>query len=521
MDLLILSLGGLVFGLLLSFIWDFFEKRYLLQKTKSEGDIILQEAQEKSETLLDHIKSQAEQKKEQVFKKFEPEIEDKKKSIRQLQSKMDIKTYKLSLKEKEKEKKTKNIKKQLSYLQKDTSELKNQIQSTNKELKDQKESLNKKIIDHFSINTEEFKKEITQKVKKQWYDEISQKQENYEKETEKNLHKNTLYYLNLALNRFDKPYCSRRTIEPVRFSQPKIMKKVVGKDKQNIIQLEKECGVDMLVNEEDQTVQIFGIDPVRRELGRLSLIYLIRASFVNSKTIKDAVKKCKKNLFETIKQDGNSICKRLRLKQVSPEVKNMMGALQYRYSFAQNQYHHCEEVGWLCGLLNSELNLPKDDGKRAGMFHDIGKAMDHSIEGSHAVIGADFLSKSSEKKHILHAVRAHHHDETPSTPLAYLVISADAISGSRPGARRFTENTYTRKLATLERIIDSFKNIKDAYIMSAGREMRIIVDSQKVSDQDTMDLSKKIARQIERECSYPGLIKVTVVRHSEVTSMTS
>ena len=134
MDLLILSLGGLVFGLLLSFIWDFFEKRYLLQKTKSEGDIILQEAQEKSETLLDHIKSQAEQKKEQVFKKFEPEIEDKKKSIRQLQSKMDIKTYKLSLKEKEKEKKTKNIKKQLSYLQKDTSELKNQIQSTNKEI---------------------------------------------------------------------------------------------------------------------------------------------------------------------------------------------------------------------------------------------------------------------------------------------------------------------------------------------------------------------------------------------------
>ena len=233
------------------------------------------------------------------------------------------------------------------------------------------------------------------------------------------------------------------------------------------------------------------------------------------------LKNAKKIFFETIKQDGNSICKRLRLKQVSPEVKNMMGALQYRYSFAQNQYHHCEEVGWLCGLLNSELNLPKDDGKRAGMFHDIGKAMDHSIEGSHAVIGADFLSKSSEKKHILHAVRAHHHDETPSTPLAYLVISADAISGSRPGARRFTENTYTRKLATLERIIDSFKNIKDAYIMSAGREMRIIVDSQKVSDQDTMDLSKKIARQIERECSYPGLIKVTVVRHSEVTSMTS
>jgi len=159
--------------------------------------------------------------------------------------------------------------------------------------------------------------------------------------------------------------------------------------------------------------------------------------------------------------------------------------------------------------------LPVRPGQRAGMCHDIGKAMDHSIEGNHAVIGAEFLSKYGEREDILHPVRAHHHDEQPSTPLAYLVIVADSISGSRPGARRFTEDSYNQKMASLERIIDSFDYIEDAYIMSAGREMRVIVDNKKVSDKKALELSRQIARKIERECSYPGLIKVTVVLHSE------
>ena len=284
------------------------------------------------------------------------------------------------------------------------------------------------------------------------------------------------------------------------------------------MRLKKECGVDIVIDKEDMQASVFGIDPVRRELGRMTLQKLSDRKKIDKSSIKRMVKLCKKNLFSKIRIDGRQICKKLRLKDVSFETQNMLGALRYRYSFAQNQYFHCEEVGWICGLLNAELSLVIKPAQRAGLFHDIGKAMDHSIEGSHAVIGAEFLSKYNEEEQVLHAVRAHHHDVSPSTPLAYLVIVADSISGSRPGARRFTEDSYNQKMANLERIIDSFDNIEDAYIMNAGREMRVIVNNEKVDDQKALELSKLIARKIERECSYPGLIKVTVVRHSEVSA---
>ena len=293
------------------------------------------------------------------------------------------------------------------------------------------------------------------------------------------------------------------------------MKRVLGHQQVYLNEMEKECGVDIVISQEDLQASVFGIDPVRRELGRISLKRLSKRNKVDKTILQKIVKQSKKDLFIKIREDGQKICKKLRLKHVHPEVQNMMGALRYRYSFAQNQYFHCEEVGWLCGLLNAELNLPVKPAQRSGMFHDIGKAMDHFIEGNHAVIGAEFLSKYNEKEDILHAVRAHHHDEPPSTILAFLVIVADAISGSRPGARRFTEDSYNQKMLNLERIIESFPDIEDAYIMSAGREMRVIVNNKKVNDREALNLSQKIARKVEKECSYPGLIKVTVVRHSE------
>ncbi len=515
MNLLFIILCGIFFGLLLSIVWDFFERRYLFQKTKTESEHILQESQEKSETLLDKIRQSCEIKRQEMFKGFEKEREKYQKKIQEIQSKVDKKSHKLTLLFKEQKKNKQIIKKELSNLKNKREWTQQQKEQINKKFKSQKSQLVEKIISYFSIQVDELKENIKKNLEERWIKEITKQTEKYEKEQFQNLQKNALFNLDLALNRFERAHCGKRTIEPVLFRNLKLLERVVGTDQKNIKELEKACGVDMIVNKEDLLVQIFGIDPVRRELGRITLKSLTRQHTINSQSINNQVKKCKKELFKIITKDGKNICRNLKLKNVSPEVQNMMGALKYRYSFAQNQYYHCEEVGWLCGLLSSELNLPISKGKRAGMFHDIGKAMDHSIEGSHAVIGADFLSKYSEKEDVTHAVRAHHHDETPSTALAHLVISADAISGSRPGARRFTEDSYSKKLASLERIIDSFDNIEDAYIMSAGREMRVIVNNEKINDQEALNLSKKIARQIEKECSYPGLIKVTVVRHSE------
>ncbi len=318
-----------------------------------------------------------------------------------------------------------------------------------------------------------------------------------------------------VINRFARPYCPERGIGLINFSSPEQMQRTLGPDRQHLKDLEKLCGVDISINEEMLSAQVLGFDPVRRELGRASLEKLTKEKQIQPEKIETLVQKVKKDLYRKIENDGKKIEKELQLKDLHPEVKRMMGALRYRYSFAQNQYFHCAEVGWLCGLLSSELGLDVLAGRRAGMLHDLGKSMDHSIDGGHAVIGADFIEKHGEKPDIVHAVRAHHYDETPSTDLAFLVIAADAISGARPGARRSTADSYSQKMAGLEKIGSSFKGVLNTYILSAGRELRVVVNSHQVDDRKALELSREIAHKIEEELSYPGLIKVTVVRETQ------
>lgn len=509
---------GLPIGFLTAIIWSLLEKRLFIQKAKIDAEHILQEAHEKADTFFEKIKQDFIGYQKRKIRPFEKEIEKKELRIKELQEKVDQTAHKCDLKKKQKTALLNQIKKQIQNIQQIKAQFIEEKESFNKDLKKSLQENIQKIISHFSINTQNLKNQIKEDIEQEWKNKIKAELDKKNKHNTENLQKDCYFYLNTTLNRFERTYCPERGIKPVSFRSHKELNKIFDQDKKFLNQIEKECGVDILVHPEDLTASVFGIDPVRRELGRITLNTLSKKNKIDSRAIKKTTKQSKKNLFAKIHKNGKAICKKLNLKNIAPEVKNMMGALMYRYSFAQNQYFHCEEVGWLCGLLNAELNLPLKDAQRAGLFHDIGKAMDHSIEGSHAVIGAEFLSKYKENSDILHAVRAHHHDEAPSTALAYLVISADAISGSRPGARRFTEDSYNQKMANLERIIDSFENIEDAYIMNAGREMRVIVNNKKVSDEQALNLSKQIARKIEKECSYPGLIKVTLVRHSETVA---
>ena len=293
------------------------------------------------------------------------------------------------------------------------------------------------------------------------------------------------------------------------------MAQFLENDRATLKALELQSGVDITVNEEYKSASVLGFDPVRRELGRLSLEKMVRSNKTKEDQVHAVVANCKKQLFKQINQDGNRIAKELSQPDLDPEIKRMMGALRYRYSFSQNQHFHCAEVGWLCGLLASELDVEIGEAKRAGMLHDIGKAMDHSMEGGHAMIGADFIEKHGERERVVHAVRAHHHDVSPDTPLCHLVIAADAISGARPGARRSTMDSYSQKMADLLKIGNSFEGVLGTYILSAGREVRVVVDSKHINDSSALDLSKNIAKKIEDELSYPGQIKVTVVRETQ------
>ena len=511
---------GLTLGLILTIIWDYLEKRVLLRKTKIEANHILQIAQEKAEDHFETQKKGYSLINEKKLNLFEREKKAFQFSLQEFQFKIESKRNQLKMERAEKNHQIKKWRENIVAFKKEGESLLEQ----KKELKSKAQayiaSKIKQLEKKFSIDTKRLKEELKLEFKEKWINQVKKQIEKEEKHNKQNLQKDSFFQLNNILNRFDRPYCPERGIGAVSFKNTQDLESLIGENNIFLNELEKECGVDIVVDKQELLASVFGIDPVRRELGRMSLQKLSsRRKKIDSYVIKRTVKMCKKILFSKIRFDGARICKKLGLKKVVAEVQDMMGALRYRYSFAQNQYFHCEEVGWLCGLLNTELSLPIKPAQRAGMFHDIGKAMDHSIEGNHAVIGAEFLSKYDESKEVLHAVRAHHHDEAPSTPLAYLVIVADAISGSRPGARRFTEDSYNQKMASLEKIIDSFENIEDAYIMNAGREMRVIVNHHKVSDQLALELSQLIARKIEKECSYPGLIKVTVVRHSEAVAI--
>ena len=518
--LIIIGLCGLLAGLVLALIADYSENRKLIQKTKMEAKVIVHEAQDRKEALFQTADEKFNQYKRTVLSRFEQTREESERNLQKLQSRVDTKNHQLRLKKREQDNILKKFTEEGLKLKTNHRSLINQMKTLDSQIRKSKTDLIDDLKNSFSFNLEQLTDQIKKQLEEDCFKKAFEKRTAWEEAASQNLQKQALFYLNASLNRFQQSYCPERGIEPVPFQSKSLMRKVVGSNRVHLNHLEKECGVDIVPHETEPVASVYGIDPVRRELGRVTLTKLSKKKHINLQIIKSLVKNCKKDLFRKIEKDGKAICFRMGVQNIHKQIQNMMGALRYRYSFAQNQHFHCEEVGWLCGMLSAELNLPVSDGKRSGFLHDIGKAMDHAIEGNHAVIGADFISKHGEKDPIVHAVRAHHHDEPPSTVLAWLVISADAISGSRPGARRFTEHSYARKLASLERIIDSFKNdIEDAYIMNSGREMRVIVDNKKVNDQKALDLSKAIAKEIEQQCSYPGLIKVTVVRHSEVAAM--
>lgn len=328
--------------------------------------------------------------------------------------------------------------------------------------------------------------------------------------------------LDRALVRFHRAYSAERGIAPVYFETPE--QRTVLCDPQGVnLKTITECtGCDIVVQDDMDLIGVAGFDPVRRELTRRVLERCLKERKpIQPDFIRRTCENIKRELISLIKKDGDLLAKELRLDGLHPEIRQMMGSLRYRYSFTQNQYFHCGEVGWLCGLLARELgNVDVKKARRSGMLHDLGKSMDHELDGGHAVIGANFIQARGEAPDVVHAVRAHHYDETPSTEMAFLVIAADAISGARPGARRSTIESYNQKVSELEAISKSFNGVTDCIVLNGGRECRVVVNSRQVDDLKALELSRKIADRIQDECNYPGQIKVVVVRETVANETT-
>ena len=316
----------------------------------------------------------------------------------------------------------------------------------------------------------------------------------------------------LAIERLAGDFVAERSVTVFPLPNDELKGKIIGREGRNIRALEAATGIDLIVDDTPETVVISGHNPIRREIARLSLEKLVSDGRIHPGRIEDVVRKSEQEIEEAIREAGQKAIFDVGVAGVHPEIIKLLGRLKYRYSYAQNVLLHSIEAAFICGAMAAELGLNEKQARRAALLHDIGKAVDHEVEGSHAIIGAELARKYGESPKIVNAIAAHHEDVKAETILAPLVDAADALSGARPGARREMMESYTRRLEDLERIVNEFKGVEKSYAVQAGREIRIMVQHEMVSDDEAARMARDVARKIENEMTYPGQVKVTVIR---------
>ncbi|MBU2063202.1 MAG: ribonuclease Y [Candidatus Omnitrophica bacterium] len=337
--------------------------------------------------------------------------------------------------------------------------------------------------------------------------------EEEEKETGE---KKAKHIISLAIQRCAAEHTVESTVSVVSLPSEDMKGRIIGREGRNIRALEVATGVDVIIDDTPEAVTLSGFDPIRREIARISLERLVANGRIHPARIEEIVEKVKKEMQQSIKEEGEKAVFDVNIQRIHPEIIKLLGRLKYRTSYGQNVLQHSKEVAYILGLMAGQLQLDSVLAKRIGLLHDIGKSVDHEIEGTHAKIGGDITKKFGETEEVINAIAAHH-DETESNSIyGILVQAADAISATRPGARRETLEIYIRRLEKLEGIADSFKGVDKAFAIQAGREIRVIVHPDKIGDQETAILARDITKKIENELDYPGQVKVTVIREKRV-----
>ena len=310
---------------------------------------------------------------------------------------------------------------------------------------------------------------------------------------------------------------SEATVSVVPLPSDEMKGRIIGREGRNIRALETATGCDLIIDDTPEAITLSSFDQNRREVARMALERLIADGRIHPARIEETVEKCRRELEIQMKREGEKAVMDLGIHSLHPDLVKLIGRLKYRTSFGQNVLNHSIEVAWLAGLMAGELGINVQMARRAGLLHDIGKALDHEIEGSHVQIGVDICKKYRENPQIIHAVEAHHGDVEPKTTLAFIIMAADAISAARPGARRENMESYIKRLETLEALCNGFEGVESSYAVQAGREVRILVQPDKVSDDQVVLLARNVAKKIESELDYPGQIKVSVIRESRAT----
>ncbi len=471
----------------------------ILEDAKKESDVMTREASIQAKDLV----LQARNELEQEVKTRRLEMQNSERRLSQKESNIDKKMDSLEKKEEELGKREKEVSSRQSYL--DTK-----IRDYESYIMQQKERLEKIS----GMTAEEAKKMLIQALEDEAKYEAMKIIKKIEEEARERADKKAKEIIAFAIQRYAGDYVGEDTVSVVALPNEEMKGRIIGREGRNIRALEAATGVDIIIDDTPEAVILSCFNPVRREVARIAIERLISDGRIHPARIEEIVSKVAEEMEEKIKEAGEQAVFDLGVHNVHPDLVKLLGRLKFRSSYAQNIYQHSLEVAFICGAIAAELRVNVKEAKRAGLLHDIGKAVDHEIEGSHATIGADLARKHGEGEEIIHAILAHHEDVEVTNLLDVIVQAADALSGARPGARREMLETYIKRLDELERIANGFQGVEKSYAIQAGREIRIVVNSEKTSDENIILLSKDIAKKIETDLSYPGQIKVVVIRET-------
>lgn len=515
---ILLPIIGIILGVTVC-VFIFISKKHTafdkIANAESISSNIVEKAKSDAEDYKKKVVLDAKEEWYKVQKNYENDIKERQKELRNLENKHSERVT--------------NFEKRLEVLDKKEQTL----IETEKKLKNKDEQLNKKeneieeLIEKQKHKLEEIaglskdqviqmmREELKNEARALTLNEIRQEQEMLKLDA----NKKAAEIISTAVQRMAVDHISESTVAVVSLPSDEMKGRIIGREGRNIRAFEKASGVDLIIDDTPEAVVLSCFDPVRREIARLSLEKLIADGRIHPGRIEELVEKTRKEMDSTLITIGEKACLETNIHNISPNLIKLIGRLHYRTSYGQNVLNHSIEAAWICGVMAAELGLDQEIARRCGFLHDIGKAIDHEFDGSHAVLGANIARKNGESRLVVNAIESHHEEVEAESVYAVLAQASDAISGARPGARREMLETYMQRLEKLEEIANSFEGVNKSFAIQAGRELRIIVDPTNIDDSQTMFIAMDIAKQIEKEIQYPGQIKVTVIRETRQTSI--
>ena len=491
---------------------------------KRNADTKIGDAEGRARKIIDDaLESAKEIKRESEEKKRESLLEVKEESLKaknELEKEMRERRAEVQRSERRIQQKEENIDKRADTLERKEQSLNDRekaLDKKNEELSRLNEQRQKELERITGLTVDQAKEMLLDSVREDVKRDTAILIKTLENEAKEEADKRAKELVVGAIQRVAADNVAEATISVVQLPSDEMKGRIIGREGRNIRTIETLTGVDLIVDDTPEAVVISGFDPIRRETARIALEKLIVDGRIHPARIEEMVEKAQKELANTIKEAGENAALEAGVHGLHPEEIKLLGRMKFRTSFGQNVLKHSVEVSQLCGVMAAELGLDVRAAKRAGLLHDIGKAIDHEVEGSHISLGVDIAKKYKETPLIINAIEAHHGDVEPQSMIACIVQAADTISAARPGARRETLETYTSRLKELEEITASFDGVEQSYAIQAGREVRVMVVPDKVSDDDMVVLAREISKKIEAQMQYPGQIKVNVIRESRVT----